>query len=273
MAYTPYRHVQVRGNASQNTIADYTPFVTTTYTRKWTSGTQRAREELRRLNFAIDRIAPKSDIFNENFNIHLHKLEYEADRQREWQKVLEHRLKEESERVAHGLPRKIQVEIKPAFGGKQFKTNHGTMLGCPTIFTPHLEFERVTREISDWELRVGHPEEPACWLPTYADTPKPFAPWPSKDEAAYEGSSRLVTDSLHRRFPPLPREPPADERVSYRELDAVPQYKFDDFWLWPDLNNHAGEILEKTHWIPEQQFTDELGEQLIGHDLMGLLNS
>ena len=133
----------------------------------------------------------------------------------------------------------IPPHIREPFAGKDFDTNHGSVLCYETIFCPR------------WEKGK-----------------EDIAPWPPKSEMKYEGDDRISTDRLHRRYPGAPRVE-GNETVNWQHRAVIEQFPFDDFY-YPIP--HAVEIFLRTHWVEELEIPDEEGEEYIGKDLMGMLN-
>ena len=131
--------------------------------------------------------------------------------------------------------------IRAPFNGEDFKTktNHSAVLSYETVFCPQ------------WQQGKEN-----------------IAPWPGKSEMKYEGDDRISTDRLHGRFPGAPRVP-GNETVNWQHRAVVDQYPFDDFY-YPIPN--AAEILMRTHWVEELEFSDEEGEKAIGKDLVDMLD-
>ncbi|KAK3696160.1 hypothetical protein LTR37_018131 [Vermiconidia calcicola] len=129
--------------------------------------------------------------------------------------------------------------IRRAFDDKIFDTNHSNVLSHRTVFCPQSDKGREN-----------------------------VAPWPSRSEMKYEGDDRISTDRLHGRFPGVPRVE-GNDTVNWQHKATIEQYPFDDFY-YPIPQ--AFEIIDRTHFVAELEFTDQEGEQILGKELMGLLD-
>lgn len=133
----------------------------------------------------------------------------------------------------------IPPHLRPAFGGKEFDTNHSTVLCYETIFCP------------SWQKGKEN-----------------VAPWPNKSEMKYEGDDRISTDRLHRRFPGAPRVE-GNETVNWQHRAVIEQFPFDEFY-YPIP--HSVEIFLRTHLVADLEFSDEEGEEVLGKDFMEMLD-
>lgn len=211
-----------------------------TSSRTWVSPKVKANEHRSTVNYARRRVCPNSPFWPPNFDVVRHKQDWEAGRRRASEQKMARDLEVAEERQRLQNTRfPIPPYVRPAFGDREYNTNHGPVLFRQTIFCP-------------------------SWQKGKED----IAPWPTKSEMKYEGDDRISTDRLHRRFPGAPRVE-GNETVNWQHRAVIDQYPFDDFY-YPIPR--AVDIFLRTHWVSELEFADEEGEQLLGKELMGMLD-
>lgn len=197
------------------------------------------------MNEARRKLCPRSTIWHKDFDLERHRREWKAGEARRAQASVDEKAKletEDVERKKHGLPPVIVAPVKPeAFGGHQFEMSRSNVLSEPTIFCPQWRNNKDKEDI---------------------------APWPSKHEMEYEGDGRMATDKLHRRFLGLPRVD-GNATVNWQHRALIPPYPFEEFY-YPIPS--VVDIFMRTHNIDDAQFTDEVGTEAIGAELMGLLD-
>lgn len=125
------------------------------------------------------------------------------------------------------------VRILPPFQGKQFWDNRGTVLSEQTIWTPN-------------------------YMPT---NDHPQAPWPSLEEMKEEGDERNT--SGFGRFPALPRVPPGNETVGWKQRNVVNAYPFDNVWPLPIPKEQE----------EEEEYDAEYMEKMLGKDLLAHIDA
>ena len=209
------------------------------------------------------KLCPYSPFFGANLDVEKHRKEWEDGRRRRAEEKMNEDLKvkeekqhpgdsdtaaapdrakqfDEKEDTSDSIPENATTShIRKPFDGKEFETNHSTVLSQKTVFCQ--SFEKGKEDVADW---------------------------PNRMEAKYEGDDRLSTDRLHGRFLGAPRVT-GNETVNWQHRAIIPQFPFDDFY-YPVPN--AVDIFMRTHWVSELEFTDEEGEEAIGKDLMQMLD-
>lgn len=190
----------------------------------------------RRLNAVREQLFPRSPFYTASFDYTTHSHDWALSEQRRHQQTLLLLQREATRRALYNLP-PTQPLIRQAFDGALPSTNLSPVLGYATIWTPA------------W--RCGK---------------SAIAPWPSKHELEYEGTGRITTDPIHRRFLPLPRVL-GNETVNWQQRSLVPQTGFDDF------ARHPGDegIFFANYLVEGLEFGDEEGLEALGSELMEAL--
>ena len=198
--------------------------------------TQRFQRERRK-------ICPRSDILTPNFDFAEHDREWQDASRRYSDRKNAYRIRSMLARQQeHGTPYAVQPPIRAAFGQTNpdnFNHHIGTVTLHETAFSP-VYYNNVWWKIADW---------------------------PEKAEFKYEGDDRISTDKLHGRFFPLPRIK-SNETVNWQQRLLVPLSVLDKM----DYQYRDVEVFTKNFWIPELEFDDEEGKEIIGAELMGLLD-
>ena len=207
--------------------------------KKWVAPRVRENQDRLRLNNARRKICPNSPFWTHDFDIVRHRQEWEQELKRSFEKKVDRIFQQAAERERLQLP--PTPSIKPAFGGKKFSGNYSSVLCMQTVFCPG--FDSPNRQ-------------------------KELAPWPSKAEMKYEGDERISTDRLHGRFLGAPRVG-GNETVTWMQRRLVEQYSFDDFY-YPIPN--VVDIFMRSHLVPDTEFTDEEGREILGTELMEMLD-
>lgn len=211
-----------------------------TSSRTWVAPRVKDNSNRQALNHARRKVCPNSPFWTLNFELEKHKESWEAGRRRRLeQKMIRDMEIAETRQKIQGTRFPIPPTLRPAFDGKVFDTSRGTVLSHETVFCPQWENEKDT-----------------------------MAPWPSKPEQKYEGDDRISTDRLHRRFPGAPRVE-GNETVNWQHRAVVEQFHFDDFY-YPIP--HAVDIFLRTHWVADLEFSDQEGEEVLGKEMMGMLD-
>lgn len=207
--------------------------------RTWKSEKVLADENWVRRQKALRRRYPKSRIFNEGFKIREHEAAVEYDGFIRAHFGGQQEAEEMNTRLRMGIPPLFApAPPRPAFDGKNFSTNHSSVLAQKTVFCPQFREGKVA-----------------------------VSPWPTKAEMVYEGDSRISTDQLHRRFPSLPRVQ-GHNTANWQQLAAIDQYPLDKVHVVPS----SVDVFIRWHKIKELEFTDEQGEQRLGKDFMDMLD-
>ena len=209
------------------------------HSKKWVAPRVRENQDRQRLNNARRKLCPKSPFWTQDFDIVKHREEWEHECEREFDKKLENVFRQATEHERLQLP--PTPAVKPAFGGRVFPDNFSSVLSMQTVFCPCYDSSNRKKEVAEW---------------------------PSKAEMKYEGDERISTDRLHGRFPGAPRVG-GNETVTWMQRRIIEQYPLDDFY-YPIP--HEVEIQLRSHQVVELEFTEQQGREILGHELMNLLN-
>ncbi|KAK4500652.1 hypothetical protein PRZ48_008841 [Zasmidium cellare] len=96
---------------------------------------------------------------------------------------------------------------------------------------------------------------------------KEVAEWTCKEEAKYEGDERVFTEVIHGRFLGLPQVA-GNDTVTWQQRSVVYGYPFDDFYLKPTEHD----VFWPYNKVNELEINDDTGCELIGNQLMGILD-
>lgn len=208
--------------------------------RTWVHPKVKESSQRQALNYARRKMCPNSPFWTQNFDLAKHKQDWEAGRKRRVESKLAQDLetaeeRRKSQKSDFALPRRL----RPAFGEKEYDSNHSPVLGLETIFCPQ------------WEKGKEN-----------------IAPWPNKSEMKYEGDDRISTDRLHGRFLGAPRVE-GNETVNWQHRLVIAQYALEEFY-YPIPQ--AVDIFLRTHWIAELEFSDEEGAGALGEQFMDMLD-
>lgn len=222
--------------------------------RKWIAPERIQQEKLRRYNFAREKLCKDSYAWPLSYDVDKHKKAYLEDLRKQWEKTAERNLKEKNERKRLSLAEHPETEIKPAFGGKKFGTNRSTVLGFETVFTPEFDVDRKEKDLGEDGniVRID----------------KPVAEWPCREEQKYEGDERIATDALHRRFLGVPRVP-GNNTVNWMQRSFIDQYPLDNFYYPPPTEE---DVIWRTTLVNEMEIDDATGRELIGNELMDMID-
>lgn len=142
----------------------------------------------------------------------------------------------EAQKVEHSSTIATPVKVNKIFGGKTILTPGSLVLARPTVFTPYVDEDA--------------------------------APWPELAQIKYEGDDRIKTDKIHGRFLPAPRNQ-SNATVNWMHRSLRIQKELENFHYPPQ----AAEIFLRNHHVAELDFDDNQGDEILGKDLMGLLNA
>ncbi|KAF1821144.1 uncharacterized protein K489DRAFT_382184 [Dissoconium aciculare CBS 342.82] len=203
--------------------------------RSWIAPQVEEARNKQRLNDRRKRLCPQSPFWTADFDLRKHMKEWRASLERIKRRQEVSRAREI--RAQSNLDIPTVPAIKPALQGKLFDTNHSAVLALPTVFTHSLGRRRL-------------------------------APWPSREEMKYEGDDRVSTDRLHGRFLPAPRVDD-DETVPWMHRAIIAQEALENFhYPYPC----EVEIFLRMHWVPDLEITDLEGRNMLGRELMDLLD-
>lgn len=195
------------------------------------------------------RLCPRSPFLPMNFNFTEHDKEWtEAERRCKDKKnayqidVIEYRQKEQ------GKDFPVPPTVRKCFDGKESDYHQSMVLSRETVFSPTFHKDPGLRDLVRGNGFV--------------------APWPEKTEMKYEGDDRISTDKLHARFLGVPRAISENGTCNWQQRTAVVPYLLDRFY--PSFN--PVDIFMRTHKIEELEVDDQEGQELIGKDLMGMLD-
>ncbi|KAF2161855.1 hypothetical protein M409DRAFT_27911 [Zasmidium cellare ATCC 36951] len=218
--------------------------------KKWVAPGVKKQERIRRTNFARSKVCKDSVAWPRDYDVEEHRALYADDVRKQMQKKGERRVKELRDRERLGLP-EFPDAVKPAMGGKELGNNRSAVLSQETVFTKEFEKDRRDRDF------FQHPER------VYKDV----ADWPCREEAKYEGDDRISTERIHGRFLGLPRVP-GNNTVNWMQRSVVKQYSFDDHYQ--KLNEH--DVFWRYNNVDEIEVNDNTGAELVGNELMGMLD-
>lgn len=209
-----------------------------TNSRTWRSPEVVEKEAWDRKYKALKRAYPKTNIFDEGFDLKAHQAAIAAEEKERQEVAATYEANVIANRKRLDLP--PPAPLKPAFGGKTFSTNYSNTLSWQTVFCP--QYQSGREDV--------------------------VAPWPAPAEMKYEGEERISTVALHRRFLGIPRVP-GNETVNWQHLSAVPQYPLDNNYVILS----SDDIFFRNHYIEQLEPSDEEGKEVLGTDIMEMLRS
>jgi hypothetical protein len=179
------------------------------------------------LNEQRKKMCPRSPYWTQDFERARHDREYKAQVEKE-KKEQEDADKEWRNKSSTGTATPINKEslftgIKTLLPLNIFTHNYAVP-SSSNVNTNDPEFEWPDNRL---------PLSAVLGLPTiFCNNCEKFkeeiAPWPSKQEAEYEGDGRIATDILHGRFLPLPRVQ-GNGTVQWQQRAYLEPYAFDTF--------------------------------------------
>jgi len=186
-----------------------------TSTKKWKAPRVKVREDGQRKLKARKHICPDSPFFTEHFNFQQHETKMLKEREM---------YLERSE--------KVKIPVKP-FGGKTFAP---VLL---EIFDKDYQYQDANSLEGKFLQTTCSPIlcMPTIWqkdpeqnkyfvYPSNAFTTSSVALFPSVQELKFEGTDRIASTDIHRRFFPVPRNP-CNQTVNWSVKPFLKPHKFD----------------------------------------------